>query len=682
VNSKYKNVFFVAICFSLLAMSSFVSPVAAQYGPKASNLIIHIYLNPDAENQDIDAGLIDINDWPLAKEWVDKWALNPDITMRSYIDIGQYEIDINHQRWPTGDGDHKYFDETCPRCLAAREFRKAISHLVDKDRIVSEVLKGFGFRMDLPVPPFQSPYLTDLEGLGLIYEYSPAMALSTLEAAGFDDWDTDGTIEWKHPTTQVVEELPELAFYIRMDDPNRKAAGEMLAAELKKIGLKTKATVTERTVCYNKVMVLYDFHLYTGGWSLDVTPDAFYDLYSNVTYYGPDVGWSLNYNGFCNNEFYDYARAAKFPTSIEEAKAASKEAGRVYAENVGAIQMYSVAGVKAYKSDWEGVVNNAGFGIDDNPWTWLTMYNPADNTIDYSFKSDISQLNRISSEWLWDDLALDRIYDGMMDYNPFNLDLTEYFLAESHVLGTWNNPYTDEVATEINFTLRSDPQPLWHDGDPVTPEDVKFSLEFAMACGPGVCFYYPSVQNIHSVDIIDGKIRVRMGLFSIWAPQWVGDLAILKPELWGNIKDATGKTWTDPGFDFQAVRMYDPTVDDADEDGTPDLQQDGTGAWIFVDYEPSTYVSYDANTNYYISQAEVDAALERMFHGEGDVDYDAAVGIKDIGLLLRAFLTTPATGGTPGAWGAWNEAADLDADDEVTLKDLTTAGKNFGRESG
>ncbi len=232
----------------------------------------------------------------------------------------------------------------------------------------------------------------------------------------------------------------------------------------------------------------------------------------------------------------------------------------------------------------------------------------------------------------------------------------------------------------MNFTLKSGV--TWHDGDPVTLEDVKFSMDFALACGPGVCFYYPSVQDIYSVDIIDGKIRVRMNLFSIWAPQWVGDLPIFKQDLWGNIEDATGKTWTDEGFDFQAVRTYDPMVDDADGDGTPDLQQDGTGPWIFDDYVLGSYISYVANTNYHTSQADVDAALERMFHGEGDVDYDSAVGIKDIGLLLRAFLTTPATGGTPGAWGAWNEAADLDVDDEVTLKDLTTAGKNFGRESG
>ncbi|MCZ2856589.1 MAG: hypothetical protein O2U62_05810, partial [Candidatus Bathyarchaeota archaeon] len=88
MNSKCKTVFLVIFGVSLLATSLFVYPVAAQYGPKAQNLIIHIYLNPDAENQEIDTGLIDINDWPLAKEWVDRWALNPDITMRSYIDIG------------------------------------------------------------------------------------------------------------------------------------------------------------------------------------------------------------------------------------------------------------------------------------------------------------------------------------------------------------------------------------------------------------------------------------------------------------------------------------------------------------------------------------------------------------------------------------------------------------------
>ncbi len=131
-----------------------------------------------------------------------------------------------------------------------------------------------------------------------------------------------------------------------------------------------------------------------------------------------------------------------------------------------------------------------------------------------------------------------------------------------------------------------------------------------------------------------------------------------------------------------AVRAYDPIVDDADGNGVEDLKQDGTGPWIFDEYVLGTYISGHANTNFYLSQDYIDDRVEEMFRGEGDVDKDSAVGTKDIGLLLRAFATTPASGGTPGAWGAWNPAADLDVDDEVTLKDLTTAGKNYGRLSG
>jgi len=682
MNSKHKKTISLAIItISLLALTSFVNPVSAQlYGPKTPNCVVHIYLNPDAENQDIDAGIIDINDWPLDKEWIDKWVKRPDLTMKSFTDLGMYEIDINHQQWPTGCETHEHFDETCPYCLAAREFRQAVSHLVDKDRIVSEVLKGYGYRLDLPLPPFLAPYMTDLEAEGLLYEYSPAAALSKLNAAGFDDWDSDGTLEWKHPDTGDVEELPELTFYIRMDDPNRKAAGEMLATELKAIGVPVKAIVTERTVCYNKVMVLYDFNLYTGGWSLTPTPDTYFDLYTNTTYYGPDMGWSVNYNGFVNDEFYEWALKSKYPSSVEEAKTACKEAGKLYAENVGAIQMYARAAVKVYKTGWEGIVNHAGFGVDDNAYSGLRAYNPADDTIDYAFKSDIEQLNIISSEWLWDHLFLDAVYDGLMGYNPYNLDFTEYWLAESHEVGSWIYPGTGEDATELNFTVRSGV--TFHDGDPLTVEDVKFTIDFNLACGTGISWAYPSIVDVDSVDIIGNKVRVRMKSESVWAERNIGTLPIIKKAIWEKIEDDTGKTWTDPGFDFMAVRNYDPTVDDADGDGTVDLKQDGAGPWVFDSISPGSWIKKTAYSNYYLSQDYIDNRVAEMFQGQGDVDMDSAIGIRDIGFLLRAFMTTPATGGTPGAWGAWNEAADLDDDGTVSLKDLTTGGKNYGKDSG
>jgi len=685
---KHRILLVAAILVSLLALSSFVFPALAVSGPKTPNMLIHIYLNPDAENAAQDVGTLDINDWPLAKEWIDKWVTRSDITMRSYAEIGMMEFDINHQKWPTGCNTHKYFDGTCTRCVCAREFRKAIAYLTDKDRYVSEILKGYAFRLDLPIPPFLTPYLTDLAALGLLYNYNVAQAVTTLENAGFKDWDGDGVMEWKHTGTGAqagttdpegtpigtVEELPQLLFYIRMDDPNRRSAGERLTAALKAIGVNVKAIITEKTVCYKEVMVLYNYHIYTGGWSLSVIPDVYFDLYSNETYYGPDVGWSLNYAGFCNNEFYTYAYASKFPASIDAAKVAAKEAGRVFAENVAIVPLWSSAAVKAYKTGWTGVVNENGFGID-NGYTFLRMDHATDNTIDWGFKSDIEQLNMVSSEWLWDHNVLGLIYDTLMGYDPFSLDFTEYAMAQSHTVGTWN-PAPGKDATELTFTLK--PGIKFHDGTTVTPEDVKFTVDFLIACGPGIAWSYTSVTDVNSVDIIGGNVRVRMNSESVWAEQWIGGLPILKKDLWGKIEDAAGKTWTDPGFDFMAVRTYDPAKDDADKNGVADLKQDGCGPWVFENYVLGTYVSLTANTNYFETQASVDSKISNMFHGVGDVDGDGVIGIKDIGLILRAFGTTPATGGTPGAWGAWNSAADLDKNNAVALKDLTIAGRNFG----
>jgi hypothetical protein len=53
--------------------------------------------------------------------------------------------------------------------------------------------------------------------------------------------------------------------WIRLDDPQRRDAGLMLEDQMKKAGIAVDAQISERTVCYNNVMVLYDFHVYTGA---------------------------------------------------------------------------------------------------------------------------------------------------------------------------------------------------------------------------------------------------------------------------------------------------------------------------------------------------------------------------------------------------------------------------------
>jgi ABC-type transport system substrate-binding protein len=308
------------------------------------------------------------------------------------------------------------------------------------------------------------------------------------------------------------------------------------------------------------------------------------------------------------------------------------------------------------------------------------MYKADDDTIDWGFKSDLEQLNRISSEWLWDDNVLDLIYYPLMDYNPFTLDFTELWMAESYEVTTWLNPDTGEDATELWFSLKDGLE--WHNGDPVTLEDVKFSMEFNLACGPGISWLYSNFVDLNSVDIVEGRVRVRMNSESVFALNWIGGTPIIKMDVWGNIRDDSGNVWTYPEFDFLAVRNYDPAREDVNENGIIDLVEDGTGPWIFDEYVEGSFVALRANTDFFVSQEELDARLSEMFRGVGDVDTDGSVATRDIALLLRGFGTTASVGGTPGEWGAWNPDADLDNDGLVSLKDLTTAGKNFGLESG
>jgi len=664
-----KLILSLLVLLSLVATSFIiVSPVRSQevMGPRSDYLLIKIYYDPTTENWALDRGEIDINDWPLSKEWVDRWITRPEeITLRDYAEIGMFEFDINNQRWPTGCPEHRTFDPNCEKCLMAREFRRALAHLVDKERIISEVLKGFGYRLDTPVPFPALAGWTDyaaLEEEGLIYNYDPEKAAQILDAAGFKDTDGDGIRN--DPLTG--ENLEPLEFYIRQDDPNRRAAGEMFAEELKKIGIPVNAHVTERTVCYKKVMVEYDYHLYTGGWSLSRDPDFLYDLYHSSMYWGPEIGWSLNYPGFVNEEYDAAAYKVKYGATKEEVMEAALEAQKIFAENVPIIPLWSSAGVKAYRTGWTGVVNEKGFGIDNNPYTWMLMYQPGKDTIKWGFKSDIEALHVVSSEWLWDWLVLGLIYDPLLAANPYNLAEDVPMLATSWDVGTW------EGGLELTFYLRQGV--TWHDGTPFTADDVKFTIDFIKKCGPGVAWNYVLVEDVNSTIVVDDyTIKVRLNSLSYWGLHWIGGLPIMPKHIWEGVTDSEGRTWTDPDWDPMAAREFHPWEV---ENGMV-----GTGPWIFVNYVPGESVLLKANRNYYRSADEVEAIVKEAFHGIGDVDYNGVIEITDLSMIARALGTDSSMPEGTG-WDEWNPACDLNNDGKVDLKDLFLAGQNFGMVTG
>ena len=673
--------FAISVAFIVVLCLGYLAPVYAASGPKTAHIEIHIYLNPDATNADMEKGVLDINDWPLTKEWIDKWALMPDkLQLRDYVELGMMEVDINNQRWPTGCPDHKFYDATDLKCLRAEMFRKGVACLLDREAIVTEVLKGYAYLLDVPVPPPQSAYM-DMplyQSLGLIYRYNETRAANFFNAAGF----TMGGDGWRIDPYTGVKMAP-LKYYIRMDDPNRMRAGQMHVAALQAMGIPVNAIITERTVCYKNVMVLYDYNLYTGGWSLSSIPDTYHDLYSSFTYYGPSIGWSTNYPGFCNHEFDSWALKVKYPADLTEAQTAAKKCGELFLEHCAIIPMWSMAAVKAYKTGWTGVVNNAFFGID-NGYSFLNMYKAGDDTIDYGFKSDIEQLNIVTSEWLWDINVLGLMYDSMIGTNPFNLAPTEWFLATACAVTTWDSG-VDPEATHMVWTINTNA--LWHDGNNVTVDDIKFSIEFNKVCGSGVSWNYPLVSDVYDVSVAGNQVTVRMKHGSAWAFQWIGGLPIIQKSIWEKIQDGTGKVWTDSGWNSMVVRQYDPVTADKDSSGTMDIFEDGTGPWKFVSYSMGNYVRLDANLNYYRTQDDIAGRLQNMFHyGAGDCDESGTVNIVDMGMYQLAFGFTGNPSDpphmTPPYYPGYNSACDLNKDGIVNIDDMGVAGMNYGGTMG
>lgn len=681
-----KAVFVVSVVLSLIVTMNVVSMAFA--AAKTPNLWIHVFPSEDAGNQALEDGTIDISAWPLSREWVARWTpMLQTVQMESYVEPAVYQIDLNNQRWPTGDSGSKFYNSSRSQSVMAAEFRKAIACLVDRETILRNVLGGWGVRIDVPVPPSQSAYTDPLNYTisGIVYNFNRTRATQILDAAGFVTGE-DGETRVDPLTGDY---LAPLTFLVRSDDPVRLQIGQMLAEELVSIGIPLNAKILDKILCLKNTMILYDYSLYTGGWSLGTIPDSYYDLYSSNTYYGPSVGGSNNYVGFCNHEFDGYAAKAKYPVIISEAQEASKTCGYLFLKYCAVVPIYCPKAVKAYKTGWTGTVNDLERGVD-NYYSFLNMSNVGDDTIDWGFRENITTLNVIRAEadfWGWrtgiswgtgwgetsDMKMLDLVYEGLLERSLFSQAIMGSGIVENYTVGSWNaSAYGgDPDASVMTFNIRSNV--TFHNvtggmRKPVDAYAISFSFNFAQQSIPN--YWSHPLSRIWAEVVDNDTIKFFCNNKELWLLHWVGSLKIVNPDIWGIV-----------GAGYYA-RFYDPAKSDINNNGILDIKEDGTGGWMF-DQNASGSIHLVRDEGYYLSSVDIENRIKQMFHAEtGDINSDGVVNILDLSLLARALGTTPASGGTPPEWGAWNPQCDLNGDEKVDIVDLVLTTSNYGRTMG
>jgi peptide/nickel transport system substrate-binding protein len=549
-----------------------------------------IYKDPIAEGLALAANEIDIMDVPLMPEQVKELQENPDIVLKSYEDLGMAELDLNNQMWPTSDVS----------------FRQAVAHLIDKNWIETDILKGFGIRIDNPVPSvlggWSNPNIKK-------YPYDPDAAKALLDKAGFTLGSDGRRIDPKTGKT-----LKPVIFYIRADDPQRTAIGERIRKEMEQIGIPVDARFAEQAVCGEAVLKKYEYNMYTGG--LLVTKDPYYLF----LYYfsGRDIypePYGSNYQRIHNDELDKATLKILSGSTLDEVRAAVFKAQEIIAENAHVIPLYQRVPVKAYRKGWEGVVNGGGEGVN----TWITFLNAHreerkyGGEIRYGLSSDIENLNVLTAEWASDFEVLFRIYDSLLVRNPVNLAEDVPWLASSWTLDPWTSP-SGVPGLKITFNLVDNA--TWHDGVKFTSADVKFCIEYYQQGGRWADY----VSNVEKVDTPSNTVTITyLNTTSYFALHWLGYMPMLPKHIWEKVALSDWKT-------------YDPL-----REGT----LVGTGPFKFVERKAGEYVLLKANSEYFRrapgkTLTIQEASLPTLTAGEA----------QELSVTLVDYTEAPITSGT------------------------------------
>lgn len=116
------------------------------------------------------------------------------------------------------------------RWFQNREFRRAISHAIDREGICYLVYNGLADPLYGPITPANRPYYT--EGLFPLYDYNLKKARAILESLGFKDRNGDGWLEDPEGNTL------EIVLLTNAGNKEREAIGNMIKEDLEKIGIK------------------------------------------------------------------------------------------------------------------------------------------------------------------------------------------------------------------------------------------------------------------------------------------------------------------------------------------------------------------------------------------------------------------------------------------------------------
>jgi len=711
-----------------------------KYGPRVDKLIFVV----GGEEEEIDAGLVDIMSSSCDPARWNAWFADPAVTMAEFQEFAVIYLALNTARWPLGHGDqlsagwtyfptnwkgthsdalwkrnelwveavteNPYYEadqttppgrtgtadwcyvdyENCGRCRDARQFRRGLAHLANRD---DQIAYMAGEGAALPKSLLYEPLRSFWENPNTpTYEFSLQAASDAFVAGGFKDWDGDKVMEYSpgHDGA-VVEELPVIEWYTNVESDHRQHLSLMIDSYMQMLmaypcgAIPHKVIIATYEVIDEVCWFYYDYDVYVEYWDWGATPDFYAEWFASFGDIFP-AGYANNYHRYHSKEFDQYADAFMTAPSPEGALGACYDMQTVLHTDAVAIPYYQYVGYvpsRTWYGTWPGETKYAG-----KNWTDMCVY-PGEGT--YTFTGGWTQFNVhpqgfekggtlrvglgldpltldvVDSWYFYDHMVLTQIYETLLRPNPWdpcNVSAMIPWLCSSYKVGTWEKPGVGPC-TAMNFTLI--PGVLWQDGTPMTAEDVGWSFWFYREVAS---IQYPKARNFDNYVIYPNTpepgietIELRFSIRTWLAPAWVNGLYgcyILPKHIWEPIGPA--------GSPRYVPEDHDTVI--------------GTGPFRFykdkvvgrVDRIIGEYVYLEPNPLYFRKYIWPDVC-----DADGNLPGDEQVTGMDFAVVaypINIFVRENPDGTWPA--GTWGEPCDVNKDGKIGVGDLMEIGVNYG----
>ena len=174
------------------------------------------------------------------------------------------------------------------------------------------------------------------------------------------------------------------------------------------------------------------------------------------------------------------------------------------------------------------LVGEPKYGADFKNFDWVNPDAPKGGTLRQWADGTFDTLNPFSDKGV-KAVGLGIIFDGLFAASPDEPSTQYGLIAECA-------SYPSDFSS-VTFKLR--PEAKFHDGQPITPEDVVFSFEQFKKVNPFYAFYYKNVEKAEKTG--DHEVTFTFNVKgNRELPMIVGELSVVSKKYWEG-KDANGK---------------------------------------------------------------------------------------------------------------------------------------------